>query len=187
MASATGSFRFLTKKSVSNMILTLYEGFFQINFRWLFKVIFLLRADYQAQIETQLSNKKFITIMASATGSFCFLTKKKVFITWFWLFTRGFFKTISDDFSKWYFCFNFLGVLKWTIFAKNDVSAGDGHYRLYQCVFENYILAFIPRLKLLHFSAFFTFFLVPKLSEIAISSIKKVKSDIFFLIVIFFF
>ena len=61
------------------------------------------------------------------------------------------------------------------------------HNRLYQCVFENYILAFIPRLKLLRFSVFFTFFLVPKLSEIAISSIKKVKSDIFFLIVIFFF
>ena len=61
------------------------------------------------------------------------------------------------------------------------------HNRLYRCVFENYILAFIPRLKLLRFSVFFTFFLVPKLSEIAISFIKKLKSDIFFLIVIFFF
>ena len=126
MASATGSFRFLTKKSVSNMILTLYEGFFQINFRWLFKVIFLLRTDYQAQIETQLSNKKFITIMASATGSFCFLTKKKVFITWFWLFTRGFFKTISDDFSKWYFLSTFIYYQNYEIFQKNTKYAANG-------------------------------------------------------------
>ena len=101
MASATGSFRFLTKKNVSNMILTLYEGFFQINFRWLFKVIFLLRADYQAQIETQLSNKKFITIMASATGSFCFLTKKKCLLHDFGslrvVFSKQFQMTFQSD------------------------------------------------------------------------------------------
>ena len=33
-------FVFWQKKSVYNMILALYEGFFQNNFRWLFKVIF---------------------------------------------------------------------------------------------------------------------------------------------------
>ena len=136
MASATGSFRFLTKKSVSNMILTLYEGFFQINFRWLFKVIFLLRADYQAQIETQLSNKKFITIMASATGSFCFLTKK-VFITWFWLSTRGFFKTISDDFSKWYF-FPHLYTIKIMKFSKKTQNTLRTELSRFTRVFLNF-------------------------------------------------
>ena len=187
MASATGSFRFLTKKSVSNMILTLYEGFFQINFRWLFKVVFLLRADYQAQIETQLSNKKFITIMASATGSFCFLTKKKVFITWFWLFTRGFFKTISDDFSKWYFCFNFLGVLKWTIFAKNDVSAGDGALSSLPVCFWKLHFSFHSAIEIVAFFGFFHFFSRSQIIRNCNFFNKKSEKWYFFLIVIFFF
>ena len=118
MASATGSFRFLTKKSVSNMILTLYEGFFQINFRWLFKVIFLLRADYQAQIETQLSNKKFITIMASATGSFCFLTKKKSVYNMILALYEGFFQNNFRWLFKVIFLFQLFGCLKMDNFCQ---------------------------------------------------------------------
>ena len=85
-----------------------------------------VRAVYQAQIETQVRNRKFFTIMVSVTGGFRFITKNIGFTPYFYLCTSGNFKSVSDTFSKWYFCFNFLGVSKWTIFVKNDVSAGNG-------------------------------------------------------------
>ena len=168
MASATGSFRFLTKKNVSNMILTLYEGFFQINFRWLFKVIFLLRADYQAQIETQLSNKKFITIMASATGSFCFLTKKKCLLHDFGSLRVVFSKQFQMTFQSDTF-FPHLYTIKIMKFSKITQNTPRTELSRFNSVFLNFgnSLSFRGG-NCSIFLFFFIFFLVPKMSEIAI-------------------
>ena len=117
-----------------------------------------VRADYQAQIETQLSNKKFITIMASATGGFRFLTKKIVFITWFRLSTRGFFKTISDDFSKWYFFLHILILSKlWNFPKKHKIRCERSLVVLPGC-FWILEIAYHSAAEIVPFFCFFHFF-----------------------------
>ena len=125
-----------------------------------------VRADYQAQIETQLSNKKFVTIMASAIGGFRFLTKKSVYNMI--LVYEGFFQNNFRWLFKVIFFSPHFDTIKIMKFSKKTQNTLRTELSRFTRVFLKFWNCLLFRGWNCCICLFFSLFLVPKLSEIAI-------------------